>query len=56
MIPEKDRINIDDIIEDFINAVNEDSPDLSTDPNVKRVKVKYVDPYDYPCCGEEDLE
>lgn len=34
-----DKIDLNQIVSEFINYVNEDSPNLSTDPNVKRVKI-----------------
>jgi len=33
------KIDLDELITEFMNMVNEDGTDLSTDPNVKRVKV-----------------
>ncbi len=50
-IPEEAKIDLDKIISEFIQYVNEDSPDLSTDPNVIKVKVLKPDSYDCPCCS-----
>ncbi len=38
-IPSDDKIDLNQIVSEFINYVNEDSPNLSTDPNIKRVKI-----------------
>ena len=38
-ISNDDKIDLNQIVSEFINYVNEDSPNLSTDPNVKRIKV-----------------
>jgi len=38
-ISDDDKIDLNKIVSEFIQYVNEDSPDLSTDPNVKRIKV-----------------
>ena len=38
-IPLDDKIDLNQIVSEFINYVNEDSPNLSTDPNIKRVKI-----------------
>lgn len=38
-IPESDKIDLDTIVSEFIQYVNEDSPNISTDPNIVRVKV-----------------
>ena len=34
-----DKIDLNKIISEFIQYVNEDSPNLSTDPRIKRIKV-----------------
>jgi hypothetical protein len=39
MIKDEDKIDLDVLISDFTQMVNMESPDLSTDPNVKRVRV-----------------
>lgn len=39
MIKDDQKINLDILIGDFVQMVNSESADLSTDPNVKRVKV-----------------
>ena len=33
------KIDLDELINEFVQMVSDDSPDLSTDPNVKRVKI-----------------
>lgn len=38
-IPPSDKIDLNQIISEFIQYVNENSPNLSTDPNVQRVKI-----------------
>ena len=38
-ISNDDKIDLNKIVLEFIQYVNEDSSDLSTDPNVKRIKV-----------------
>ena len=38
-ISSNDKIDLNQIVSEFINYVNEDSPNLSTDPNIKRVKI-----------------
>ena len=39
-IPLDDKINLNEIISEFIQYVNEDSPvGLSTDPSIKRIRV-----------------
>ena len=38
-ISKDDKIDLNQIISEFIQYVNEDSPNLSTDPNIIRVKV-----------------
>jgi len=38
-ISNNDKIDLNQIISEFIQYVNEDSQNLSTDPNVIRVKV-----------------
>jgi len=38
-ISNDDKIDLNQIVSEFINYVNEDSPNLSTDPNVQRIKV-----------------
>jgi hypothetical protein len=39
-----DKIDLNQIVSEFVNYVNEDSPNLSTDPTTKRVKVIKPDP------------
>jgi len=34
-----DKIDLNQVISEFIQYVNEDSPNLGTDPNIVRVKV-----------------
>jgi len=50
-IPDKDKINLDEIVSEFIQYINQDSQNLSTDPNVVRVKVIKPDPTDCPSCS-----
>jgi hypothetical protein len=38
-IPPEDKIDLNEIVSEFIQYVNEDSPNLSTDPNIKRIRV-----------------
>jgi hypothetical protein len=38
-IPPEDKIDLNEIISEFIQYVNEDSPNLSTDPTIKRIRV-----------------
>jgi len=38
-ISKDDKIDLNQIISEFVQYVNEDSPNLSTDPNIIRVKV-----------------
>ena len=38
-ISNNDKIDLNQIVSEFIQYVNEDSPNLSTDPNIQRVKV-----------------
>ena len=38
-ISSEDKIDLNKIVSEFIQYVNEDSPDISTDPNVVRVKI-----------------
>lgn len=43
-IPLDDQIDLNQIISEFISYVNEDSPtDLTTNPNVKRIRVIKAD-------------
>jgi len=44
LISESDKIDIDQIIYEFIQYVNQESPDISTDTDVVRVKVIKPDP------------
>ena len=39
MIRDDQKIDLNQLINEFTQMVNEDSTDLSTDPNVKRVKI-----------------
>lgn len=39
MIKEDQKIDLDQLINEFVQMVDENSPEASTDPNVKRVKV-----------------
>ena len=50
-ILEKDKINLDEIVSEFIQYINQDSQNLSTDPNVIKVKVIKPDPTDCPSCS-----
>lgn len=38
-ISKDDKIDLNQIISEFVQYINEDSPNLSTDPNIVRVKV-----------------
>ena len=38
-ISNNDKIDLNQIVSEFIQYVNEDSPNISTDPNIQRVKV-----------------
>jgi hypothetical protein len=38
-ISNDDKIDLNQVISEFIQYVNEDSPNISTDPNIKRVRV-----------------
>jgi hypothetical protein len=38
-ISNEDKIDLNQIVSEFIQYVNEDSPDISTDPNIVRVKI-----------------
>lgn len=38
-ISNDEKIDLNQIVSEFIQYVNEDSPNLSTDPNVRRIKV-----------------
>lgn len=49
-INDSEKINLEQLVNEFVNMVNEDSPDLSTDPNVRRVKVIKADG-DCPGCS-----
>jgi len=40
-----ETIDLNQIISEFIQYVNEDSPDVSTDPNILRVKIIKPDSY-----------
>lgn len=43
-ISSEDKIDLNQIVSEFINYVNEDSPaDLTTNPNVRRVRVIKTD-------------
>lgn len=44
-IPSDDKIDLNKIVSEFIQYVNEDSPNLSTDPNIQRIKVIKPDPH-----------
>ena len=44
-ISKDNKINLNEIVKEFIQYVNEDSPELSTDPNVVRVKIIKPDEY-----------
>ena len=47
----EDKIDLDQIISEFINCVNEDvDPSKTTDPNVKRVKIIRADSF---CWGSK---
>jgi len=46
-ISNDEKIDLDEITLEFIQYVNENSPDLSTDPNV--VKVKVIKPGENYC-------
>jgi hypothetical protein len=50
-IPDKDKINLDEIVSEFIQYINQDSQNLSTDPNVVKVKVIKPDPTDCSGCA-----
>ena len=49
-IKEEDKIDLDKLVKEFVQLINEDSQDLSTDPNVKRVKVIKAD---CGCCSKD---
>jgi hypothetical protein len=38
-ISDNQKLDLDQIVFDFIQYVNEDSPNISTDPNVRRIKI-----------------
>lgn len=38
-ISKDEKIDLNQIVSEFIQYINEDSPNLSTDPNVVRIKV-----------------
>jgi hypothetical protein len=52
-IPSESEIDLNQVISEFIQYVNEDSPNLSTDPNVVRVKIIKPNEHDWhrkaPC-------
>ena len=50
-ISDKDKIDLDEIISEFIQYINQDSQDLSTDRNVVKVKVIKPDPIDCSSCA-----
>ena len=50
MTSESYKINLDELITEFVNMVSEDAADLSTDPDVKRVKIIKAEG-DCPGCG-----
>ncbi|HQF36459.1 MAG TPA: hypothetical protein PLL26_02350 [Candidatus Dojkabacteria bacterium] len=50
-IDDKDKIDLNHIISEFIQYVNEDSSNLSTDPNVVRVRVIKPNEYECPSCS-----
>ena len=49
-ISNEDKIDLDQMISEFIQYVNEDSPNLSTDPNAIKVKVIKPDENECPNC------
>jgi hypothetical protein len=42
-ISNNDKIDLNQIVSEFVQYVNEDSPNLSTDPHIKRIKVTKSD-------------
>lgn len=52
---DSDKINLDELINEFIQMVSDDSPDISTDPNVRRVRVIRAEG-GCGCCGQDCLE
>jgi len=42
-IDESNKIDLNQLINEFVQMVSDDSSDLSTDPNVKRVKIIKAD-------------
>jgi len=54
-IPEEDKIDLNQIISEFIQCVNQDSPNISTDPNILKVKVIKPDPTDCPSCSRKSV-
>ncbi len=44
-ISKDEKIDLNQIVSEFIQYINEDSPNLSTDPNVIRIKVIKPDEY-----------
>ncbi|HQF37199.1 MAG TPA: hypothetical protein PLL26_06215 [Candidatus Dojkabacteria bacterium] len=44
------KIDLNELITEFVNMVSEDAADLSTDPDVKRVKIIKAEG-DCPGCG-----
>jgi hypothetical protein len=50
-ISNDDKIDLNKIVSEFIQYVNEDSPNNSTDPNVVRVKVIKADQNACPSCS-----
>ena len=55
IIEDKDKIDLDELINEFVQMVSDDSEDLSTDPNVRRVKViRALE--ECGCCGRQPPE
>lgn len=52
-ISNDDKIDLNQIVSEFIQYVNEDSPNISTDPNVVRIKV--VKTNEEECCQREPV-
>lgn len=50
-ISDEEKIDLNQIVSEFIQYVNEESADLSTDPNIVKVKVNKVDPNECPSCS-----
>ena len=52
---EEDKIDLNEIVSEFIQYINQDSQNLSTDPNVIKVKVIKPDPTDCPSCARSTV-